>query len=421
MVNKFKSVLEKHKYSISIFVFFFIYNFAVIGDFSFPKIDIATYTFHIVDYSVGFCTKLLPGAIYNAFFPTTNQDTVNLYFFVLYHIFLLCVCFMLEKFIYRFESKNRHIALIIVLFFITGPATFSIHVVEFGMLDTYWLFFSTAFLAMVQNKYLKWFVPIIFILSILIHISSMVSFIPFFALVLLLEASRSEESRKSYIVILAVSVFLSVGTFVYFMLYETSNLLLSFEDFKSLISERNLSEWDDYTYYYAYSLYKIMPSGTQAVNSALEYGSSFVAQAFGLVCVQIKEIVSLYPIILEKYWTDTVNAIFLLLPIIVLMYKYVLSSLKKERTNKLRRFVWFCTIFLLPMTFVATAALFSTDMIRWFGHGIMLLFVLVMYEIYRSSDNDCLESLSNLFDNTSYFAVVVYFVLYMACTVAPYS
>lgn len=422
MVDKIKGILKKHKYAIFIFVFFIVYNFVIVGNFSFTEIDNFCYQFYIVDFSIGFCPALLPGAIYNALIPTTRADIVNLYVNILYHLFLLAVSFMLEKFLYKFNSKNRFIAFIIVLFFITGPATFSIHIVQKGMLDTYWLFFTSIFLIMVQNKYLKWFVPTIFVLSVFIHVGAMISFIPFFALIVLLEASRNEKVSKSYMIIFAISCLLAIALFIFFIAFWENNLFISREDFRELISERNNSEWATDYYYYDFVLFRTLPDhyNIQMESIASNGDSNFLIQVFGAFWLQVKATFSVFPEIDRQYFMDFANDFLVSMPIIVFLYKFVLSFFKKERENKLRRFVWFCALCLLPFAFM-TSILCSVDLIQWFGHGVICLFTLVIYELYKSSDNDHLEILNKHINASSFFAIFIYFVFYMMCIVEPYT
>ena len=419
MMEKIRSILEKHRYFLGIFVFFLIYNFVVVGNFSFPKIDELCYTFHIVDYSIGFCPALLPGAVYNAIFSTTRVEIVNLYVVILYHVFLLAVSFMLEIFLNKVDTKNRFFALIMVLFFITGPSTFSTHTTEIGMLDTYWLFFAVAFFAMVKNKYLKWFVPIIFVLSVFIHVGALISFLPFFALIILLEASQSEKVSKSYMFIFAVSILLAAVAFIYFTAFEESNLTMDLESCRALIRGRNISEWEDCPIYYDYALYRISPDGTIMESFASESDGVFI-QILDAFRRQIIEIFRTYPKIEKQYYVDFAVDILVSIPIVVFLYKFVLAFFKKEKENKLRRFVWFCTLCLLPFTFI-TGMLCSVDLIRWFGHGVICLFTLVLYGLYKYADNDYLEVLNNRTNKFSRLAIIIYFVFYMMCTVNPYT
>lgn len=421
MADKIKGIFEKHKYAFFIFVFFFIYNFVIVGNFSFPAIDHLTYSFHIVDFQIGFCSRLLPGAIYNLLIPTTQENVVNLYVNILYYLFLFAVSFMLEKFLYKFDGKNRFIAFIIVLFFITGPATFAMHTIEIGMLDMYWLFLAGIFLIIVQNKYLKWLVPIIFVLSVFIHYGAMLSFVPFFALIVLLEGSRNEKVSKSYMIIFAVSCLLSIAVFIYFIALWEDNLFMSLEDFRKFISERNNSQWENNNYY-EYVLYRIIPDELVAEleEAPLSSDSGFIMQVLDAIFRPIRLSLKCFAMTPKQYYTDFARDVFVSTPIVVVLYKFVLSFFKKEKENKLRRFVWFCALCLLPFT-VLTGLLCSVDLIQWFGHGVMCLFTLVIYGLYKSPDNDYLEKLNNRVNNSSHLAIIIYFVFYMMCTVEPYT
>lgn len=420
MIEKIENLLEKHKYAISIFIFFFVYNFVIVGNFSFSKISNLCYLFHLVDFSIGLCSELLPGAIYNALFSTTQVVAVNLYVNILYYLFLLAVSFMLEKFLYKFDSKNRFIAFIIVLFFITGPSTFAVHTTEIGMLDMYWLFLAVAFLVMVQKKYLKWFIPIIFVLSVFIHVGAVISFIPFFALILLFEASQNEKVSKSYMFIFAISVFLAVAVFIYFVSFEESNLILSRTAFRELMDQRNKSDWGDSYRYYEYVLYRILPDGIEIDFFALESDGSFLSRVFSVFLRQLKGTIIIYSQISKQYFVDFAWDVLVSMPIVAFLYKCILSFYKKDKENRLRCFIWFCALCLLPFTFVI-GMFCSVDIIKWFGHGVICLFTIVIYGLYKSPDNDYIKTLNNCFNNSSKIAIIVYWVFYMMCTVEPYT
>lgn len=418
MINKIGNFLEKHKYAISIFLFFIAYNFVVVGNFSFPSINELCYIYHIVDYNVGFCPELLPGAIYNLIFSTTKEEVVNLYVIILYHLFLIVVSVFLDKFINKFDSENRFNAFVIVLFYITGPSTFAVHATEIGMLDMYWLFLAAILLIIVQNKYSKWLIPVVFVLAVFIHVGSLISFIPFFALIVLFEASKDKKVSKSFMLIFFVSVILAIGLFVYFVAFEESNLFLTRTEFRQFIRDRNISQWEDNFYYYEYALYRIAPDGTRIFPTTVTGGS--LAEVLDSFIRQIKVVGYLYPRINKQYFVDFAINFFVSMPVIVFLYKILVSFFKKEKGNHLRRFVWFCGLCLLPFTFIVSLFC-SPDLNKWFGHGVICMFTLVLYGLYKYSDNEYLASLNNRANKSSRIVIVIYFVLYMLCTVETYT
>lgn len=420
MVCKTKNLFNNHKFSIFIFAFLLIYNFLIVNNFGFCKIDPITYTYHLVDYSLGFCTKLLPGAIYNAIFPTTDASVVNLYFNVLYHVFLIALALLAEKFLKKFESENRTAAFILIMFFITGPATFSIHSMELGMLDTYWLFFSAVVIIFLQNKVLKWFVPAFLVLSVLIHISAFVSFVPFMALLVLADASRNGKIKKSNGVIFVVSVVAAFAIFLYFIKNEEANLALSLEEFRNFIHSKNLSEWEDYTTYYDYSLYKISyleGSESKITEQILLNGTDFFSKIINYIWSQAKITFQSHSE-WNSYVSSFFQSMFVTLPITALLYKYILSNIKNKKASILRRFVLFCSLFLMPLTLVS-GVLCSPDFNRWFSHSFTLLFTFVLYDIYKS-DEDFINSLNHHSEGFSLLKIMIYFVLYSLCIVTPY-
>ena len=86
-MSKIKSLTEKHYYSLFFFLFILIYSFVVSGGMR-PWSSIGlTQSFHAVDYSMGFCARFLPGAVYQFIFGAVNETTLNLYLSVLMIVF----------------------------------------------------------------------------------------------------------------------------------------------------------------------------------------------------------------------------------------------------------------------------------------------------------------------------------------------
>lgn len=409
--------IENHKCAVFIFVFMVVYNFFIVNNFGFCKIDDITYAYHLVDYTLGFCTKLLPGAIYNAIFPTTNPDVVNIYFNILYHIFLVGVSFVLEKFINTFENEKKVSAFIVTMFFITGPATFAIHAKEFGMLDTYWLFFFLLFILFLRNKYLKWLIPAIFVLSILIHISSLMSFIPFFLLFIFYEASTNKNSSKSYYAILVISAIVTIVTFLYFLLFEEKNLALSLDEYYAFMDKRNTSDSEVFNTYYEYALYKVdftQETGTFFSDKILINGSGPIVNLINSVWSQIQITLYTYTGVIE-YILVTVQEIILLIPLLRHIYKYISKKAKDAKSDKPQYLALKFSLIGFPLLFIASA-LFSPDLTRWFGNTFICLAAFGIYVIYKTKDT---ELFSNP-DKYTNLRIIIYFMFYSLNIVNPY-
>ena len=207
------------------FAFIVIYNHLFIAPISEWRVDASTYSHHLVDYSMGFCTKLLPGAIYHLFFKEVYENQLNLYLIILMLIFFAVLSLSVASVVAAQKTKNERSAMtILAMFFLSGPSTFAIHTEQFGMLDTYWLYFGAVFFLIIRNKYLKYLIPLVFIASLLIHFSSALCALIAFALVLLYESCFAEKKgeRIGYVIIFVLSAGVTAFLFSYFLIYEKS-------------------------------------------------------------------------------------------------------------------------------------------------------------------------------------------------------
>lgn len=414
MKKEFKNFFSSHKISFFLFFFFLIYNFFVVNNLSFCKIDEITYTFHIVDFSVGFCTKLLPGAIYNLLFPSTTASLINIYINVIYHIFLFVVCFLLEKFVLHSQQENKIFAFILAMFFVSGPSTFAIHAKEFGMLDTYWVFFLLLSIIFLQNKVMKWFIPILCFLSVMTHLASLTTFIPFFLLIILFDATQNQKIEKSKIVIFILCFILSFSAGFYFAAFESDNLLLNVTEFNSLLDSRNQSDWETYTTYYDYSLFKLDSIGS---NENFSTTSSASGSSFSLflstVLNQIRYIMGIDNITSELILM-LLRCIFVTLPLLFFIYKHLI---KIRKTCKVNPHVITLALLFFPCSFFASI-LFSPDLVRWFGHCFLMLFTFFLFAVYKTNYN--IKENLNKTGNTPIYKITIYFVLYALYIVHPY-
>ena len=55
----------RQRYALFFFVFFVLYNFIVVNHCRIVPTWGLTYTYHLLDFSFGFCARFLPGAVFN--------------------------------------------------------------------------------------------------------------------------------------------------------------------------------------------------------------------------------------------------------------------------------------------------------------------------------------------------------------------
>lgn len=369
--NSLQKAYKNNKIAIFIFLFECIYLFLVPSNCRFWAVDNITYAYHAVDFSMGFCTKILPGAIYNFIFKNTSAFTMNLWQTILFLLFLAAVSLMLQKVLYKYRDTKAF--WLMIFLFLAGPFTLSIFIVEFGMLDVYWVYFAIIAMAFLSDKRLEILIVPMAFLIILVHYSSIICYIPFIFLLLLYKITVSDKKEKTILIITSV-LFVSVAfaSLFYFLINETGNLTYSMEDFNKILSSRG----SDYFKYYDYAFYRDTSGEGYALNN---YGISDNPQISNVINVVIQQI------ILNFALTDYKKHLFkflLMCPIVFLLYKYFFSLVKQKERSGFQRIVFVGMMAMFLVTFLG-GCLFSTDIIRWASHALICLFASFMYVNYK--------------------------------------
>ena len=375
------SFLQRHRFALFFFLFIIAYQVIVVNRLSPWKVDGVTYAFCSVDFSCGFATKLLPGAIFHALFgENSNETTASLFNVVLILLFFCGLSFLLGKFLRRVPEQYRSAAVLLLVFYLTGPYTFAIFTDVLGMLDVYWLFFSLLFFLFLEHKVLRFFIPLLFIGSLMIHYSSLLNYIFLFCIVLLYRVcvAKEKKERRVYLSILFVSVFVTAAAAVFFVLTE-SRSVCSMEEFHRLLDKYNST----YYLYYDYAFYDYF-NGEYFIP---EHVASMPGSLTKIVLTVLYRIRFNFGLI-EDTGSPVVIALFggtlLLLPVLYAFYKFLLRSFRNP-SNTLERFCFFLMILQFPLM-LTVAMMFSIDSNRWLTHEFLILFTCLLTVLYYNND-----------------------------------
>ena len=435
-----KSRLEKLNDSkfITLFYFAFFYAFILIylrlvtTTSTSWAVNEATYTHHLVDYSFGFCTKFLAGAIYHIFFKEVIVEQLNAYLTVLTLILFAAISFLLARAISAKEKGERKVLLLLFAFYLTGPCTFSMYVRQFGMLDFYWLIFAAVFFFIVDAKYLKFVAPLIYALTLLVHFSSIAVFIILYSLVLLYEASSNanKSERVKYYIVFFASIAVAAGLFLYFLSNEKANLVYDLNAFDKEILRRNkYYETQDGAYYiyFRYALYDFFDRNGDGVNDfayyPLEYFSPALAKVLpgglGAALAKVLSQLSFNKTISQDadlvLYGNMFGALFAL-PVLVFCYMFFVHMVKTSRGVK--RLVFLLSMLQFPVTF-GIGVLSSVDYGRWVSHAFMMAFTFTLYVIIREKEQ--LEWAKMRLKRLPYWIYILYFPIYMTSQIVAYS
>ncbi len=369
--------IRRHRYALVCYAYLVLYHCIVVNRFQLWKVSKITFSYHIVDYkSLGFRSQLLPGSLfYGVFGSHATRTAASVYETVLILLFFLGLSFLLERFLMKIERRSRPAAAILLLFYLSGPFTFAVFTDELGMLDVYWLFFSLLFFVFLENKALRFLIPALYILSMLIHFSAVLNYLILFSILLLYRISTEPEKRKktAYTVVFVSSLAVTAGLFGFFLLYHAEGLPLGQEDFHRLIESRggNYTAYYDYSFYYNYMGIPVISSETASIASPFW-------RIVHMVLDKCSFTFRLHAQSPGNTITRLVLVVSMLTPPMCFYYKRLFRYFKNIRQNKLKRFC----VFLMTVQFPFTAilgCLFSVDIIRWFTHAFLISFTLFIY------------------------------------------
>lgn len=389
-----------------------MYSFIVTGGCSFWEIDDISYDYYIVDFSVGFCSKLLPGAIYNLFAREINNYSVTKYVTFLLICCFLLISYILECFLNKINCKDRKEVLILIFFYLSGPYTFAAHVEQFGMLDFHWLITAIFFVLFLSNKWSYILIIPLCLVAVSINFSAIFCFVPFFIVLMLYKVSVLKNGKeKIYLTsITFVSCLFSLALSFYFVFFERYNLNYTIDEFHDFL----ISRGSNYGLYYEYSFYRDT-IGHLPQNFGVEIkinGNSFLEKLFGVVVQQLSVTFKMIS------WDDFANII-ILLPLLILFFDFFKNLIKINKGNLLKKTIYLCmiSIFFVPLI---GCVLFSTDINRWVSHSFLLFFTCVFYCVYLEKESACL-CLKQSVSKISLVHVFLYFVLYTIATAQTYS
>ncbi|MBQ6066643.1 MAG: hypothetical protein IJK89_07445 [Clostridia bacterium] len=410
-----------------------VYAFTSARKFELPAIGNVAYLFHCVDYSFGFCSKFLPGAVYGIFVDTPSRGSATVFETILLLLLLGISAFLLAKWYVcvRTQTEYGSAAMKLLLFFMTGSCTFAVFSCEIGMLDVYWLLFSILVLFLIQNRAGRFFIPVVMFLCVAVHYGAMLNYAPLFALLLLYEALAAEKQKekKIWMVVFAVSCAAAAGAFVYFMIFDKYNIRYDIYTFDRLIKERG----SEMTRYFDYALFSngtemddyLKVSGNYDIFANVSHlfnvteDSPFLLRLLDGIWFQIQGHLALYRS--GDYNRVFIYAGLLLIvisPAVVILAGFILNRIKQTKNNTGMMLFYVCALTVFPITALCSVII-STDSIRWISHGFMSFFILILYIVFRGKGKG-LAYFNDVFAAIPSFAFTVYFVIYALTVLDPY-
>lgn len=377
------------------------YEFIVVNHCRMFEVDLDSYAYLAVDYSIGFCSRLLPGAIYHLLVGVYDYTTASIYLMFFYIIYILLLSALIVKIVKRIPKDCSFASIVLLVLLLTGSFSISMYFKQVGILDFYLSFFLVIALLLVDNKYLKYSIPVISFLMVLVHYSADISHLTILFMVLLgfILFAKNKKTRIEYSIILVISALIAVTASLYFMKYDQANLKYTVDEFTQLMKSRKA---EDATYY-IYGLYRVVPesfiatAGDKVIKDLTSIPSG---DLFGSIKMQI-----LYNLRFVSIRGITITSS-LCLVFAVFLYSIFIKYIRSVSEKKVKLF---CIMVLLVFpVFLLSSLLFSTDYVRWFGHGIVFMIAMV-FTISLQIDTRILKSSQDILSRFNPFVIPLVF------------
>ncbi len=415
-MSAIQNFVKRHKIGFACLFFLILYEWLYVNNGTFWSVNPVTYSLYVMDYSMGFCSRILPGAVYGALIGQYQYGPVSAYVTVFFLLLLAAIAFFMERFFNAAAPENKKTCLVLIFFFLSGPFTFGILTREFGMLDLYWILFFAVALLILPRKRLKWLLPLCVTGMIFIHFAALFCYAAVLLTLLLFFAAKTKDrnEKKQYYLLFGICLLITVGLSGYFIQFESENTTYPVEEFNVILRERGVvfPEYLDSTLYrmtdssiatpvYDHGRFTVDPDSTGIVR--------FVQWILYYVWAAIS-----FPQQYSRLWYLTL----LELPIACLLIGLLISYFRQKECIMLR----FSVILMLLLFFGTSAVgfLFSSDTFRWMAHAVIDLFICTFTVLYFDW-REGFQKAKHIFKRVGVPPMAVYGLVYALTSMDPYA
>lgn len=326
--------------------------------------------YYLADFSMGKTSRLLVGEFINLLTDHPTEKWLNGFALVFLFAAIALLVVVLGRVVRAVDAEKRVPVYVFILFFCTGSFTTHIFSWFFGMLDVHMLILAVVSLVFLNNKYLRWLVPVLCLAGVMINYVFGVSYFPIIVLFILYLADSSDK-KAGNIILFCITVISVVALTFYCIIFAVETTTVTFDHMVEIM-ERKLGApiTGEQAQYVSGYLTGKLADGTDVLGYDMaEMG------AFEVTYNLFRYILT------ERMGFDGVISLVLAsFPIIAVFWAIWIMSIKNAEKGS-KKFIFVC--FILSTLFIPICCLLSTDLIRWISAGVLTQFGLCFYMFYK--------------------------------------
>lgn len=352
--------------------------------------------YYLVDFSMSKTSRVMIGSLVNLLTDNPTREWINCFAAVILILTFILTSVIISRIIKYADDEMRPCVFVLSLFFVSGSFTLHGFSSFFGMLDIYMYLFTVFALVALNNKYLKWLLPLFCIGGVMINYAFVISYFPIIVLALFyLIVTREKKTGNIILFLLSVSVTAALTVYCIFYGEYTTTVTLE-EIWQTVESKSGIKFGYENLKYYDYYLL-----GHE--QDVLDLNLSLDKSSFSSFVKMYADYMLSYGYKLSGILSISIG----ILPIYAVFIAIWVKCIKASE-SKPRKFVYAC--FILSVLFVILCFATSTDVTRWACVGVMLQFGLCyfMFVLKDEPFMSAMLQLKQLAKNKSMLIGIIY-------------
>jgi len=358
-----KSPLQE-RYEIVIFLFLFFEFIFMISE---KHLDRFVLTHYAITYEFGLIPRAFIGSLISFFANKITSHAVYIMSIISFIILIFQISLVLGRLIRKSDPDIKLSIKIFILLFLASPLSVTYLLGGyFARLDMYWLIITLFSLFLLKRRILRWTVPLLGAVAIMIHEGYLFTYMPALLIPMFYEIYKSKYSKKS-IMIFGLSC-TSMLLILLFLMFAQKNLpFANAADFVKQIAknvefhpEQEMIYCEYYCPFPQWTIHVVFPL---LAYTALPVGLTLFAFSIPLIMI----------------------------------FGYIWKQCFRETENKFLKFIFFLCAS-APSLFIL-AAILGTDWDRWWAAVINNQFIIVFYFIFSKEKAviDSVQKVGNYF------------------------